>query len=199
MPVTTPDDYALMDAIATGDERAMQVLYDRHAPLVYTLCLRIVHDRSEAEDLLIDVFYELWAKCDRYDAARGSPLTYLLTLSRSRAIDRRRSCMRRRTIQTQSNQIGSDHNGGNGHSGNGTEVGTSAGSPVKEALSKELGERIRAAMNKLEPAHRQAVELSFFDDLSHTQIAERLGKPLGTVKTYIRQGLIRLREFIRMD
>ena len=66
-------------------------------------------------------------------------------------------------------------------------------------MTRELGDKVRAAMDRLDPAQRQAVELSFFDDLSHSEIAERLGKPLGTVKTNIRQGLIRLREFVRMD
>jgi RNA polymerase sigma-70 factor (ECF subfamily) len=71
--------------------------------------------------------------------------------------------------------------------------------PLTDAVAKENGQRIRAAIEKLDPAQRQAVEMAFFDDLSHSQIAEKLGKPLGTVKTNIRQGLIRLREFVRMD
>jgi RNA polymerase sigma-70 factor (ECF subfamily) len=154
-----------------------------------------VRDRLEAEDLLIDIFWELWSKCDRYDAARGSPLTYLLTLSRSRAIDRRRSSLKRRAIPIDKGWNG--HEGGN--SAQDQRPGRSPTTPLGDALTRELGDKVRAAMDRLDPAQRQAVELSFFDDLSHSEIAERLGKPLGTVKTNIRQGLIRLREFVRMD
>jgi RNA polymerase sigma-70 factor, ECF subfamily len=186
-PTKPTDDYALMEAIVSGDTAALAALYDRHSGLVFTLCLRILNDRSEAEDLLTDVFWELWSRADRYDPARGSPLTYLLTLSRSRAIDRRRTGMRHRRVHWEENQMGEQ----------GSESGEA--SPLDGAISKELGCKIRAAVARLDPAQRQAVELSFFDDLSHGEIAERLGKPLGTIKTHIRQGLIRLREFVRMD
>jgi RNA polymerase sigma-70 factor (ECF subfamily) len=183
----TTDDFLLMEAVASGDATAIAALYDRHAPLVFALCLRIVRDRCEAEDLLADIFWEIWRRADRYDANRGSPLTYLLTVSRSRAIDRRRSLMKRRTVQTESD-----------YSGGAASPSTNS-TPLTDAVTKELGEKARAAMARLDPAQRQAVELSFFDDLSHTEIAEKLGKPLGTIKTYIRQGLIHLREFVRMD
>jgi RNA polymerase sigma-70 factor (ECF subfamily) len=183
----TTDDFLLMEAVAAGDATAIAALYDRHSPLVFALCLRIVRDRSEAEDLLADIFWEIWRRADRYDAARGSPLTYLLTVARSRAIDRRRSLMKRRTVQTES-----DYSGG-------ASSASSSGTPLTDAITKELGEKVRAALARLDPAQRQAVEMSFFDDLSHTEIAEKLGKPLGTIKTYIRQGLIHLREFVRMD
>src|SRR6476646_4642461 len=92
MIAVTEDDYELMRAIAKErDQRAFAALYDRHSGLVFTLCLRMLHDKAEAEDLLIDVFYELWERADRYDASRGSPTTFLSTLARSRAIDRLRS------------------------------------------------------------------------------------------------------------
>jgi RNA polymerase sigma-70 factor (ECF subfamily) len=177
-----------MQAVAARDAAALACLYDRHSTLVYSLCLRILHDRSDAEDLLTDVFWELWNRSDRYDPARGSPLTFLLLLARSRAIDRHRSNLKRRTVQT-------DWDGAT--SGNGPSPSASSG-PLESATSNEMAEKVRAAVARLDPAQRQAVELSFFDDLSHTEIAEKLGKPLGTVKTYIRQGLIRLRELVRM-
>lgn len=193
-PNKSVDDYALMEAIASGDQAALAAFYDRHSPLVYSLCLRIVRDRSDSEDLLIDVFWELWARSARYDAGRGSPLTYLLTLARSRAIDRRRAGMKRRTVQVDDNWSGDA--GRSDDSGLGKKPSPT---PLADAVSKEMSEKIRIAMSKLEPAQRQALELSFFDDLSHSEIAQRLGKPLGTVKTNIRQGLIRLREVVRME
>jgi RNA polymerase sigma-70 factor (ECF subfamily) len=186
----TLDDYALMEAIAAGDQAALAALYDRHSSVVLALALRIVRDRMASEDLLIDVFWELWRKSDRYDPKRGSPLTYLLTLTRSRAIDRRRSAARHGMIRLETDI---------GHPAGQTEPSVQARGPSHNVIAHELGQRVRAAMGRLDPSQRQAVELSFFDDLSHSQIAERLGKPLGTIKTNIRQGLIHLRESIRMD
>ena len=181
------DDYGLMEAIAAGKPEALSSLYDRHGRLALTLCVRILGDRTEAEDVLTEVFWELWAKSSRYDATRGAPLTYLLTLARSRAIDRRRVITKRRDAAPIVE-----------------ETLTSARqpafpTPMENAVNSEVADRVRLALDKLEPAQRQAVELSFFDDLSHTEIAQRLNKPLGTIKTYIRQGLIRLGERLRMD
>lgn len=189
MTTNNTDDYALMTAIAAHDPAALTALYDRHSRLVFTLALRVIGNRAEAEDLLTEVFWELWSKSARYDPARGSPLTYMLTLTRSRAIDRRRSNQRRRAGQTALEQAAD-----NGH-GN----PSAAISPLTDAITSELAQKVRLAMNRLDPAQRQAVEMSFFDGLSHTQISQQLGKPLGTIKTYVRQGLIHLREFVRMD
>jgi RNA polymerase sigma-70 factor, ECF subfamily len=183
------DDYALMQGIAAGDESALAALYDRHAGLIFTMAERILRDRMSAEDLLMDVFWEIWRRGERYDPTRGSPMTYLLTLTRSRAIDRKRSTEKLRTIRMQ------------------TDLGDApspASSPARDgpemsAMTAELGQRVRSAMSKLDTAQRQAVELSFFDSLSHAEIAEKLGKPLGTVKTNIRQGLIHLRQCMRND
>ena len=182
------DDYLLMDRMCAGDQAAMRAMYDKYSGLVFTLALRILHDRMAAEDCLIDVFWELWSRCGQYDHSRGSPLTYLMTLARSRAIDRRRAAMRRPALQTDRSEDPPP-----------PEPDPSGTTPLADCVSKELAERVRAAMARLDPAQRQAVELNFFDSLSHSEIAERLGKPLGTVKTNIRQGLIRLRDLIRME
>jgi RNA polymerase sigma-70 factor (ECF subfamily) len=187
----TKDDHTLMRAIADGDQAALGALYDRHSALLFALALRMLRDRMEAEDLVLEVFWEIWRKRDRYDSGRSNPMTYLLMLTRSRCIDRRRSGSRQRELAAQ------------GDVGDGATTGLrttpAAEGPVGNAMFNELSERVRAAMARLEMAQRQAVELSFFDDLSHSEIAERLGKPLGTVKTNIRQGLIHLRESMRMD
>jgi DNA-directed RNA polymerase specialized sigma24 family protein len=85
------DDFTLMESIAAGDATALRTLYDRHASLVLAVCLRVLRDRSAAEELLVDIFHELWERADRYDPKRASPLTYIMTVTRSRAIDRHRS------------------------------------------------------------------------------------------------------------
>jgi RNA polymerase sigma-70 factor (ECF subfamily) len=166
----------------------LERLYDRHSPLVLAVCRRVLKDAAEAEDVLTAVFFELWSKADRFDASRGSPLTYLMTLARSRAIDRRRSRAARPVALSSDNRAAE----------NAAAMASTAPSPLQSSDINEQRQRIRAALAELEPAQREAIECSFYEGLSHSEIAEKLQKPLGTVKTYIRQGLIRLRDRIRI-
>lgn len=179
------DDFALMQAIAAGDRAAISDLYDRHSPLLLAICRRVLKDASEAEDVLTDVFFEVWSRADRFNAARGSPLTYLVTLTRSRAIDRQRS-RRARPVVTDNPDAPIDRP-------------ANSPTPFQSTELNEQREVIRSALAALEPAQREAIECSFYEGLSHSEIAEKLNKPLGTVKTYIRQGLIRLRDRIRIS
>jgi len=176
------DDITAMAAVARGEPEGLSRLYDRYHRLVFTLCLRILKDRGEAEDVLIEVFQELWERSARFDATRGSPLSYLSTLARSRAIDRLRS--RGGKIRAASLDI--EHAG--------QQAQSTGATPGESADLGEQCQRVTAALRALDPEYRQAVELSFYDGLSHSEIAAKLDKPLGTVKTYIRQGLIRLRD-----
>jgi RNA polymerase sigma-70 factor (ECF subfamily) len=173
-----PNDCALMDAIAAGEAGALTTLYDRHSGLIFTLCLRVLRNRSEAEDLLIDVFAEIWERRGRYDPSRGSPRTYLVTLARSRAIDRKRR-LPRPTIEVRPDDA------------------VDLRSPSDKTINDERCAFMAKAIGQLDSSQRQAIELAFYDGLSHTEIASKLKKPLGTVKTYVRQGLIRLREIVR--
>jgi RNA polymerase sigma-70 factor (ECF subfamily) len=179
-----PDDFELMRRIADGDSGALAQFYDKFSPLVFAVGMRFLHDRQEAEDLLIDVFWEIWDRCDRYDPARGAPINYLMNLSRSRAIDRQRSRSFRQKLPELSQAFDQPAAGGD---------------PSDSMAAGEQTIRIRAALQTLDGAQRQAVELAFFSGLSHSEIAASMNKPLGTVKTYIRQGLIRLRDCLRKD
>jgi RNA polymerase sigma-70 factor (ECF subfamily) len=180
---TAADDLALMQAVAARDPGALRALYDRYAGLVFTLALRILRDRGEAEELLTDVFWELWSRAGRFDASRGTAVTYLTTLTRSRAIDRTRGrAARLKTMSLESSD---------------TSSATTSATPATESLSAERRAVVRRAIDQLDPQQRQAIECAYYDGLSHSEIANKLNKPLGTVKTYIRQGLIRLRESLR--
>lgn len=190
-------DYGLMRRIAAGDRTAVDLLYRRYSGVVFSVCLRVVGDRGTAEDLLIDVFFELWRKADRYDPERGTPLTYITTLARSRAIDRKRTKSGR--MQSMGDDAafeaalaGAAEDGGVGGVG-----GTP--NPHEVASISERAARVREALSRLDAEHRRTLELSYFEGLSHTEIAEKLHKPLGTVKTHIRMAVIRLRETLRMD
>jgi RNA polymerase sigma-70 factor (ECF subfamily) len=184
MSTNLPDDLSLMQAIAGGDRSALSTLYDRHSPLVLAICRRILGDAGEAEDVLTDIFFEVWAKADRFDSTRGNPLTYLVTLSRSRAIDRKRS-------QASRPKVTSDYTDANAQS-------DPEPNPFQSIDLKERAVQVRSALSGLDPAQRQALECAFYEGLSHSEIAAKLHKPLGTIKTYIRQGIIQLRDRLRI-
>ena len=185
-PETGADDYALMESVAAGDASALAALYDRHKAMLFSLSLRVLKDRGEAEQALLDLFIDLWQRPDRYDAARGSPLVYLVMLTRSRAIDRRRS---REARARAARDVDARFEAAVGNQ-------TNAG-PLEQMVAGEQGQKVRAALAALDGRQREAIELSFFDGLSHGEIATRLGRPLGTIKTNIRSGLIRLRDLLR--
>ncbi len=176
-------DLDLIRRVKDGDETALEVLYDRYNRLVYTLALRILANPEEAEDLTIEVFYELWRRTDRYDAARGDVMAYLTLLTRSRSIDQRR----RRTRQHRP-----PRDGGMAEEGV-PDVSATTEGPADHIAVVESRKQVLAALEQLEPDHRDPVELSFFEGLSHRQIAQELDLPLGTVKTRIRKALIQLR------
>ena len=181
-PASVSDDMALMRRIAERDPAAMRSLYDKHAGLVYAVALKMLKNRDDADELVADVFWELWEKASRYDQTRSSPSTYIVTLARSRAIDRLRRRASHPSISLESvtaPQLAS---------------GTNPSSMTELSEQQAL---VREALDSLEPNQREALENAYFGGLTHTEIAEKLNKPLGTVKTYIRQGLIRLRDNLR--
>ncbi len=184
------NDLALMRGIAARDRSALNSLYNKYSSTLLTLCSRLLADRSEAEDLLIDVFWELWNRADRYDPARAAPLTYLVMLCRSRAIDRHRSANAVKKMPP-GMQISVE-----AAADKGLDI-ADRGQRVDYADLAEQREIVREGVRKLSAPQRQTLELAFFEGLSHTEIAEKTNIPLGTVKSHIRSGLIRLRDILR--
>ena len=180
-----PTDEKLMSGIAGRDGECLSALYDRYAPRLLGLLVRMLGNRGDAEETLLDVFWEVWERSDRFDGVRGGAATYLFTLTRSRAIDRRRR-LARRAFPRAATEVD-----------DAPKMADQDFSPLQSLLFDEQAQTVRRAMQELESAQRQAIELSFFDGLSHTQIADQLRMPLGTVKTWIRQGLLRLRDALR--
>jgi len=172
-----------MAAIAAGSQDAVATLYDRFSPLVHAMCRRILHDEAAAEDLLEDIFIEVWNKRERYDPSRGGVATYLATLTRSRAIDRLRA--QRRSPATPLVD--------------GFDPAAPPSDPATPTYDRERKLMVERALAGLNGDQRKAIELAYYDGLSHNDVAQRLAKPLGTVKTWIRQGLIRLRDSMRID
>lgn len=174
-----------MEAIKAGEASALEGLYARYGGAVLGLCRRILADPRDAEEAMLDVFVQVWEQGDRYDPARASPLSYLMTLARSRAIDRARSVGRHRT----SLHDADDATFAALEGGRVDPIG-----PLASLLSAESRGAIDAALRALPSEQREAVQLAFLEGLSHREVAERLESPLGTVKTRIRQGLLRLRD-----
>ncbi len=173
-------DRAVLARMARGDQSALAELYDRRARLVYSLALRILQNDADAEDIVQEVFAQVWAQAGRYEADRGAVAAWMLTMARSRAIDRLR--VKRARLET----------GGQAHAAE--QVADTAPAQDLQLLSTEEIAQLRAALNELPAAQRTTLELAYYEGLSHAEIAARLSEPLGTVKTRIRQAVIKLRE-----
>ena len=173
-------DEAALARMAQGDHDGLAELYDRHARAIYSLALRILQDRAEAEDVVQDVFAQVWTQAARYDTSRGAVAAWMLMMARSRSIDRLRSRRAR-----------PDNTADTGATLNMPDAGVRQD---LQLLSAEEVARLRRALAELPLLQRVALELAYYEGLTHAEIAERLEEPLGTVKTRIRQAVIRLRE-----
>lgn len=168
-------DTSLVLRMARGDRAALGELYERHASRVFALLLRILGERGEAEDLLHDVFLEAWRHAGDYASERGTVSAWLVLRARSRAIDRRRSAPRTRSVALE----GADP----------PERGDPAADPARILDQKRLGD----VFSVMSVEEREVILLGYFEGLSSTEIAERIGKPVGTVKSRTRSALEKLR------
>jgi len=184
-PATATSDEALLARMAAHDQAALSCLYDRYRGVLFALALRILRDRAEAEEVMADVFLQAWRGARDFDRMRGSVPAWLVTLCRSRAIDRLRARGRREAAMTALAREEAGRAGG----ASGEEH-----DPERHAEVALRRGRIRAALAALAPRQREAIALAYYGGLSHTEIAARIAEPLGTVKTWIRQGLMTLKE-----
>ena len=167
---------AVLDACAAGDQRAFRRLYDRESPRLYGLALRILRQPSAAADALQDAFLQIWQKAATFDPARGTAKAWLVSIVRYRALDE---------VQRRSREILSDDPG----------LGDTAEEfdPVAALGAFRDGARLHACLEALEEPKRRAIMLAFADGLSHSEVAERITAPLGTVKAWIRRGMLALK------
>ncbi len=173
-------DAALVHRLLQRDVRAFEQLYDRHSRIVYCLVLRILQQASTAEEVVQDVFLQLWRNASRYQERRGPFVPWLLTLARNRALDNLRlksERQRRREDQTE-------------------ELPSISEAPDYESAldEKRRAAVVRSLMSSLSAQQKKAIEMAYFEGLSHSEIAAALQEPLGTVKSWIRNGLLRLKE-----
>jgi RNA polymerase sigma-70 factor (ECF subfamily) len=179
-------DREMLAGVARGDQRAFSQLYDRLSGPLYSLALRMLGDAAEAQDALQDVFLQLWRRAASYDVDQSSVFSWAMLMTRSRVIDRLRA--RGRRLRVVSSSTDDDA----------TEVAMAHASTIENAADtadrNEEAVRVRSSVSKLPAEQREAIEMAFFNDLTHHEIAAALGQPLGTIKARIRRGLLKLRE-----
>jgi RNA polymerase sigma-70 factor (ECF subfamily) len=176
---TADDDTALVERLQKRDPRALADLYDRYGRLVYALILRIVRDTGIAEDLVQETFLRVWNRVHGFDAQKGSIGPWLLAVARNRAIDYLRSSGGRERHAVEFEE---------------TERPALYCDMEKDILTSDKARVVKSAIEKLSPNQRQVIELAYFEGLSQTEMAERMGQPLGTVKTWVRTALKNLRD-----
>ncbi len=179
---TTSDFQAgLLRRIAAQDRAALAEFYDQTAGFIYATTLRMLGDASETEEVVQDVFVQIWTKAGSYDAKLGKPFHWALGIARNRAIDRLRSRQRRNKVFQETSE----------------EIFAAASAPQMDSpalLGTDEAATVQSAVKNLPSDQRQAIHLAFFNGLTHAEIAEELGEPLGTVKARIRRGMLKLRE-----
>jgi RNA polymerase sigma-70 factor (ECF subfamily) len=174
----------LLARIAKRERRAFEELYTRYANILYATAMKFLKQDADAQDVVQDVFIQIWDKANLYDPAKGKPLTWALTLTRNRSIDRIRAIQRRSRLRDDFEKE--------------TVMDESAG--LREALSgvdaSEKGQILRDAVGQLSAEQRRVIELAFFRGLTQSEIAEKLGEPLGTIKARARRGLMKLKDIL---
>ena len=176
---TSAEDQVAIEQMARGDQAGLAELYDRHGRLVYSLALRVLRDQGDAEDVAQEVFLQAWREASRFDHGRGNAVAWLLMVTRSRAIDRLRRRQARPALAAFAEPVDRPDE-------------TPTADVQMEWQSRAA--EVRRAVEALPLLQRMAVELAFFEGLTHTEIADQLEVPLGTVKTRVRQGLLKMRE-----
>jgi RNA polymerase sigma-70 factor, ECF subfamily len=177
-PVSEKDWVGLVQSIAAGDQLALHALYERTHRVVFTLIVRITSNRETAEELALDVFYDVWRRASGYDAANGTVLGWIMNQARSRAIDRLRFEQRKKRVDPYASDA----------------LATIEAPDCQDVLEfKQQSTALRSALMVLTPDERLAIEAAFFSELTYAEVAARLNQPLGTVKTRIRSGLHKLR------
>ncbi|WP_439330533.1 ECF RNA polymerase sigma factor SigK [Knoellia aerolata] len=178
-----PDLVALLTRAARGDEAAFAELYDATASRLHGLVVRVVRDRAQSEEVTQDAYLDIWRHCTRYDPAKGSPLSWMMTIAHRKAVDRVRSAeaSKAREVTYEATTVDREHD-----------------STLEQVEVRLDQQRVRRALASLTDTQRGAVELAYLGGHTHTEVAALLDIPLGTAKTRIRDGLIRLRDTLEV-
>ena len=170
---------AALARIASGDRAALQLVYRDTAAKLFGVCLRILRDHGEAEEVLQEVYITVWRRAATFDPGRASPITWLVAIARNRAIDRLRSTAKARAMQPIEDAL---------------DIGDPSPGALAQVEMSQEHRRLIDCLDDLEPRHADAIRAAFLDGATYEELANRLGVPLGTMKSWIRRSLIRLRE-----
>ncbi len=178
-------DEELMQGVSLGDPKALEALYDRHCGILKAVIVRIVHDEAEADDLIQEVFLQIWNRAGRFSPEKGNALSWIVMVTRRRAIDRlrQRQAYGRARDRLEFDRLSHSNPANNGD--------------VVEITQSDLRTLLRQKMLALPPAQIQVIEMAFFQGLSQREIARRIDAPLGTVKTRIELALKKLHDAVR--
>ena len=185
-PFDLASEIELLKRVGQGDRESFEQFYARFAGVLFSVACRILNNQEAAEDVLQDVFIQIWEKASLYDPLRGKPLTWAVTLTRNKSIDRLRSIQRRVRLHDDVEKQFLTFERFDGKSS------------ADAVESVEKGTMVQEAIKKLSSDQRQAIELAFFSGLSQAEIAEFLDQPLGTVKARIRRGMMKLHEVLKL-
>ncbi len=175
------EEQPLLERIAKGDQKAVGEFIERYGDLIWSLARRYLGNHSEAEDAVQEIFVEIWRVADRFDRNVASEVAFISTITRRRLIDRLRAIKRRPAMESIDEQVGSEQ------------------PAVKASLDRDAEvEKVQQVLLAMEAGHREILAMSLYQGYSHSEIAERLEMPLGTVKTRVRRGLIHVREQLRI-
>jgi len=178
----------LMNRVQNGDAKALRQIYGSYKRILFGLIVSMLKDREEAEDCLQEVFTQLWEKADRFDASKGNLYSFIVTMARNKAIDRIRSRAYKdskqedHTISDFSLTPESDFN-----------------NPEEDLELSERANLVRSALKKLNSKEREVLKVAYYGGMSQTEISEKMEIPLGTVKYRMRQGMIKLKDFLKQD
>ncbi|MBS1806773.1 MAG: sigma-70 family RNA polymerase sigma factor [Acidobacteria bacterium] len=175
------DESQLIRRLQARDQAAMNALYERYANVVYAVAIRIVGQTAEAEDVVVDCFWQVWQQAANYDTSRGQLRTWIVTIARSRALDRLRAMRRAPVVSVEDELLR-------------VAEAKATDNPEQETWLSQQSAQIHRALATLPREQRQALALAYYRGLSQSEIAEQLGEPLGTIKTRIRLGMMKLRE-----
>jgi RNA polymerase sigma-70 factor (ECF subfamily) len=178
----TPQDSSGLDVllieIAGGSRNAFESLYRATSSRLFAICLRVLPDRAEAEDVLQEVFTTIWHKAHQFDPGRASPIAWLAMIARNKAIDRLRAAPARGTLAPI--EFADD-------------IADAGATPLQTAVSADERERLEACMRQLDPRRQSLIRAAFFEGSTYEELAQRIASPLGSVKSWIRRGLLQLR------
>ena len=181
-PLPEYSDVDLIQRMGTGDSEAFSIFQRRHIGIIYSTAHRVLNNDTDAEDVAQEVLFMLWEKSPMYDISRGKPVTWLVTMTRNKAIDRLRSLQRRLRLQDEVRLENPDY--------------LDTQTPAQSLRAAEKNELVRTAVMKLNRDQREVIEMLYFSGLSQQEISDRIHKPLSTVKARIHRGMVRLRKIV---